>query len=62
VGCLLNALTLGLARRLLARRMRRIGAWDRWPFFRETDYRSAAALRGGRAVAIDPERAAGTGR
>jgi hypothetical protein len=46
-GCLLRLFTLGLAGLVLTpikeRRMRRLGSWDLWPFFREMDFQSANA-------------------
>jgi hypothetical protein len=46
-GCLLRICTLGLAGLVLGpineRRLRRIGSWELWPFFREADYQSATA-------------------
>lgn len=46
-GCLLQVLTLGIARRILGprkeRKMRSLGAWDQWPFMRKMDYDLANA-------------------
>lgn len=54
-GCLLRLCTLGLAglvlRPINERRLRRMGPWDLWPFFRKEDLQRARArprlLRGG---------------
>jgi hypothetical protein len=44
-GCFLRLCTFGLAGLILnpinERRLQRMGSWDLWPFFRETDYQSA---------------------
>jgi hypothetical protein len=44
-GCLLRLCTLGLAGRILnpvnERRLRAMGSWELWPFFREADFESA---------------------
>lgn len=46
-GCLLRLCTLGLAGLILnpmnERRMREMGSWDLWPFFREADFQSTNA-------------------
>ena len=46
-GCLLRICTLGLAGFVLGplneRRMRRLGSWELWPFFREADYQLVTA-------------------
>lgn len=43
-GCLLRICTLGLAglvlNRINERRLRAMGSWDLWPFFREVDFDS----------------------